>query len=160
VIALSPARRRTNSPPTHGDYSIGHELLGTTAPTSPDRQTPRHNRTKKQSAILHNRRIAIGTLTQPFDAYLAMVGENARAIALKALKTDFFTVKATKDAAMLVDSEPAPPPEQLQQLIKKSVDSATKSFQQETAQLRAAVNKKGDKPSTDTSARNNSSNRA
>jgi hypothetical protein len=145
-IALSPARRgRQNNPQQEiiGD-SIGHALLRQTK-SPPITHTNNNNnaqrtRTAEQTRVLNTKNLLENTLIRPFDIFLAQTDALTKAIAIKALEADLFTKAATDSAAMIVDNEPAPNPQQLQELITKSITKATKNLQNEINTLRAVLN--------------------
>jgi hypothetical protein len=142
-LALSPARRGTlNSTATSDTFmdddradSIGHQLLGTTIPPPIHRETPRQHRTKKQTQIINTKNLLCSLFIRPFEIYCARMNELDKAAALKKLETELFTSKATQDATMLVDGQPTPTSEQLEQLISKSVAKATAQMKNEISKL-------------------------
>ena len=77
----------------------------------------------------------------PWTQYLDVVQRNKKDLELKKLNENFFTPKATDDAAMLVDAEPPADPQLLQDLVQSKVSAATTKLTKEIEKLKLTIAK-------------------
>ncbi len=141
-VALSPARRNrstdTNTSTEMIGDSIGLAMIANTTNTQPA-ENARQQRSGEQTRILTIKNMIVSTLIRPYKIFLEQSNTLSKAVALKELETSLFTSSATDAAAMLVDNEATPNPQQLQELITKSVASATANLQSEIRQLKSKL---------------------
>jgi hypothetical protein len=175
-IAQSPARRgRSNNnnnntatsattddddeDPTGRNDSIGYSMLGlNSAPPSPPRHA-RATRTKRHTQILSVKHLIETLLVRPYEIFLTQTDNDNRLVALKKLEKTLFTAKATDTAAMLVDNEATIAPQQLQELVQKSVDKATTPLRKEIDRLTEQLSKQRLSPSKTKRGRSKTPNR-
>ena len=151
-VALSPARRRNTARVEMIGDSIGHAIMAEQEPPLPP--APRTQRTKSQTQILNIKNAIESLLLRPFDIFLNHSTENNRQAALKKLETELLGTKATEATAMELDSETAPSPAQLGELITKQVAKATAPLQKEINRLQRELT--GTQPNNQkTSSKNN-----
>ena len=124
------------------DPVLGYDILGI--------PNPNRNRFRQQAAPPTNlsrfiqtmKRLIVNVFVDPWSAYLTTEKSLAINREVLRLSTSYFDSSATAEAAMIVDQEPSVEPTLLSDIIKKAVDSSTKSLKNEINNLKNQLKQK------------------
>ena len=134
------------------DPALGYDILGLPPPRNRRRQqAPPTNLLR---AVQNLKQLLLNVFNDPWFTFCKTEQQQNIDREVLRLTTTYFDTTATAEAAMIVDQEPAVEPRLLQEIIKKHVDSSTKTMQQEIKNLRNELRQKSTQRGPSSSASN------
>ena len=124
-----------------GNQNTNSQANSTETDTPQDTSTQPRAPNDEDKLISSLKRTLEAILADPWELFLHREKELRISLSLKKLSTTYFDTKATTDAAMEIDQEPAVSRTQMGNLIEQEVLKRTKKLENELKQLKTSISK-------------------